>query len=250
MMSVLCLAAVTCSWRFCFWKCQARLLVLGCFFESCMNLHKQCRLFCNKLLKYLRTSHERGKQYHDWGETQIPPDGTQPSGRPIHGWEDTMKMDLTETGCRGCWQNVSYLGKFHAKYNLYLTDKSFSFDVPVPNVIKINLTIMEITHKDWHMARISPLPTHFMQRTYNAGSYQYKGCHIQPSSFANDIFLYLYYIYFFRFLFYKNMVVIYVFLLEETMYCYCYLCILIVSLCYSCLCVVYVLLLLSMYTYF
>jgi hypothetical protein len=126
-------------------------------------------------------------QYNDWGETQFPPDGKQPSGRPMHGWEDTTNMDLTETECRGCWQNVSYLGKFYAKYNLYLTDKSFSFDIPVPEVIKINLAIMEITHKDWHVARISPLPIHLMQRTYNAGSNQFKGCHIQPCSFVNDI---------------------------------------------------------------
>jgi len=41
-------------------------------------------------------------QYHDWEETQIPPDRKQQSGRPTHGWEDTMKMDLTETGCSGC----------------------------------------------------------------------------------------------------------------------------------------------------
>jgi len=50
---------------------------------------------------------------------------------------------------------------------------------------------MEIIHKDWHVARISPLPTHFMQRTYNAGSHQYKGCNIQPSSFVNDICIYV-----------------------------------------------------------
>ena len=188
-MSVSCLAAVTCSWHF--WDCQVRLLVLGCFFDRRTNLYKQCKLFCKKLLKYLRISHERGTQYHDWGEMQIPRDRKQPSGKPMHGWEDTMKMDLTETGFRGCWQNVSYLEKFHAKYNLYLTDKSFSFDKPVPKVIKINLAITEITHKDWHVATISPLPIHFMQRTYNAGSHQYKGCHIQPSSFVNDICIYI-----------------------------------------------------------
>lgn len=34
-------------------------------------------------------------QYHDWAETQISPDGKQPSGRPMHEWEDIMKMDLT-----------------------------------------------------------------------------------------------------------------------------------------------------------
>ena len=125
------------------------------------------------------------------GGKQIPPDRKQSSGRPMHGWEDTMKMDLTETECRGCWQNLSYLGKTHAKYHLYLTDKSFSFDVSVPTVIKINLAIMEITHKDWHVARISPLPINFMQRTYNAGSHQYKGCHIQASLFVNDICMYI-----------------------------------------------------------
>jgi len=30
-----------------------------------------------------------------------------------------------------------------------------------------------------------------MQRTYNAGSHQYKGCYIQPSSFVNDICIYV-----------------------------------------------------------
>jgi hypothetical protein len=58
-------------------------------------------------------------------------------------------------------------------------------------IIKTNLAIMEITYKDWHVARISPLPTNFMQRTYNAGSHQYKGCCIQPSSFVNDICIYV-----------------------------------------------------------
>ena len=29
------------------------------------------------------------------------PDGKRPTGRPRHGWEDNMKMDLEEMGC-GC----------------------------------------------------------------------------------------------------------------------------------------------------
>ena len=35
-------------------------------------------------------------------ETQLLPDRKKPSGRPMHPWEDNMKMDLTETGYRGC----------------------------------------------------------------------------------------------------------------------------------------------------
>jgi hypothetical protein len=50
---------------------------------------------------------------------------------------------------------------------------------------------MEITHKNWHVAWISPLPIHFVQRTYNAGSHQYKGCHIQASLFVNNICIYI-----------------------------------------------------------
>jgi hypothetical protein len=28
--------------------------------------------------------------------------GKRPLGRPRHRWEDGIKMDLRETGCRGC----------------------------------------------------------------------------------------------------------------------------------------------------
>jgi len=29
------------------------------------------------------------------------PEGTRPLGRPRHGWEDNIKMDLQEVGCGG-----------------------------------------------------------------------------------------------------------------------------------------------------
>jgi len=29
------------------------------------------------------------------------PEGTRSLGRPRHGWEDNIKMDLQEVGCRG-----------------------------------------------------------------------------------------------------------------------------------------------------
>jgi hypothetical protein len=30
------------------------------------------------------------------------PEGKRPLGRPRHGWEDNVRMDLQEVGC-GCW---------------------------------------------------------------------------------------------------------------------------------------------------
>jgi len=29
------------------------------------------------------------------------PEGKRPLGRPMHGWEDNIKMDLQEVGCGG-----------------------------------------------------------------------------------------------------------------------------------------------------
>ena len=35
------------------------------------------------------------------------PEGKRPFGRPRHGWEDNIKMDLEEVGC-GVWTGLSW----------------------------------------------------------------------------------------------------------------------------------------------
>jgi hypothetical protein len=36
------------------------------------------------------------------------PDGKRPLGRPKHSWEDNIKMDLQEVGCK-IWTGLSWL---------------------------------------------------------------------------------------------------------------------------------------------
>jgi hypothetical protein len=37
------------------------------------------------------------------------PKGKRPLGRPRHGWEDGIRMDLSEIGWRGVWSGFSWL---------------------------------------------------------------------------------------------------------------------------------------------
>jgi hypothetical protein len=47
------------------------------------------------------------------------PGGRRPLGRPRHGWEDNIKMDLPEVGCRGleCFNLAEDTGKWWVLVN-------------------------------------------------------------------------------------------------------------------------------------